>query len=220
MPRLSTFKTTPQNVSIREAKFGAAAQGCLPDLRGSIATLAGTGHHEASESQSPELDWLGCSGHRAPHTSGLQTVAPARPPAYRHHFGPEPHGRGGPAAAWPSTTGPGVAGPGKPSEDEAARPAADLLQVSGAPIPSANRDATEPPAHSPRRSPGRDAALSSAIATPSSSSPKPTNPRRAPAEELRPRPLPRGPARGAPGGLKEGKREGKIPGRATRAQAQ
>lgn len=160
MPQLLTFKTAPQNVSIREAKFGVAAQGCCPDLRGSIATLAGTGHREASESRSSELYWLGCPGHRAPHTSGPQTAAPARPPAYRHHFGPEPHGRGGPAAAWPSTSGPGVAGPGKPSEDEAARPAADLLQGSGAPIPSADRDATEPPAHFPRRSPGRDAALS------------------------------------------------------------
>lgn len=143
-----------------------AAQGCCPDLRGSIATLAGTGHREASESRSSELYWLGCPGHRAPHTSGPQTAAPARPPAYRHHFGPEPHGRGGPAAAWPSTSGPGVAGPRKPSEDEAARPAADLLQGSGAPIPSADRDATEPPAHFPRRSPGRDAALSGRLRLP------------------------------------------------------
>lgn len=68
------------------------------------------------------------------------------------------------AGVWPrpgrAEVAPGVAGPGKPSEDEAAHPAADLLQGSGARIPSADPDAAEPRAHSPRRSRGRDAALS------------------------------------------------------------
>lgn len=80
----------------------------------------------------------------------------------------------------------GVAGPGKLSENEAARPAADLLRGSGARVPSADRDATEPRAHSPRRSPGRG--FVSALATPTSFSAKPTNPCRVPTEACWPRP--------------------------------
>lgn len=62
----------------------------------------------------------------------LLTVTEVNCQEHRHHFGPEPHGSGGLAAAWPSRSGPGVAGPGKRSKNEVARPAADLLRGSGA----------------------------------------------------------------------------------------
>lgn len=192
-----TFKTSFPKGLIREAKFGAAARAAaLPagqhrDRRGDPEGLS----LRASKPEAPP----------APLTAPPLPVhfrAPARPPAYRHHFGPEPHGSGGLAAAWPSRSDPRVAGPGKPSENEAARPAADLLRGSGAGVPSADRDATESGAQSPRPSPGRG--FVSALAAPTSSSsfsPKPTNPGRAPTEARWPRP-PRSPARGAPQGLR------------------
>lgn len=60
------------------------------------------------------------------------------------------------------------------------------MRGSGARVPSADRDATEPRAHSPRLSPGRG--FVSALATPTSFSAKPTNPCRVPTEACWPRP--------------------------------
>jgi hypothetical protein len=78
---------------------------------------------------------------------------PERPPAYRHHCGPKPHGSWCPARRLAQPRCPGVAGAGEGSADEAASEAENLLPGGGARISRRTGDTQSsepsPPAEPP-----------------------------------------------------------------------
>lgn len=207
-----TFKTSFPKGLIREANFGAAAR--------AAALPAGQRRDHRGEREGRSLRLPKPGARLAPLTrpppprtlpgSSTPTRLPASfwtRTAWKRRVWPRPGG---------AEVARGVAGPEKLSENEAARPAADLLRGSGARVPSADRDATKTRAHSPRPFPGRGFVSALATPTSSSSSPKPTNPGRVPTEALAPppeKPLPRRAPR-----LEE--RRGGVPTRVAKAHAQ
>lgn len=135
-----------------------------------------TGDRHAGADQTPAA---------TPHASGPDAPAPARRPAYRHHFGPEPHQSGWPndgpepSRDAPRGAGEGSAEPGRPRGGgpvarrrrwvggwAARRPAQTSLPAGAPPSPGPNL----------REAPGLGFVFALATARLPSPPPKPTNP--------------------------------------------
>lgn len=167
------LQNNPQKVSIREAKFGAEAQGCRPDLRGSTATLAGGPCGTEPESRTRSS--------AAPGPAPAPRILPGPTPRPQHahpltgiildpnrmEAGVRPRpGR----AEWPGGRGPGEAERGR-GRAPGGRPVARQRRAN--PLGGAGRHRAPGPVPSPI--PGTRRGFVSAFAAPSSSSSSETN---------------------------------------------